>query len=250
MKTPTILLLLCVLSCSDSFASRKSDYHTLGWYNTFATIHTTGGHSLWLEYQWRRTGAITSWQQSLFRTGWQYHVRDHFSVMAGYGYIITHPYSTYMAVPHPQPEHRIFQQLSWNDSKGSLILNHRIRMEQRYLGTIRPDIHEYRLTGWNYANRVRYQLRATAPLNRKKIEDKTLYLAVLDEIFIGFGRHVNRNIFDQNRIGLFWGYQFNASFRAEAGYFNQTVQQAAMVDGQDVFQYNNGFMLNVFLTRQ
>ena len=86
--------------------------------------------------------------------------------------------------------------------------------------------------------------RVQVPLNGKEVKDKTPYLAFYDEIFIGFGENVNANIFDQNRIGLLLGYRFNKNVRIEAGYLNQTVQFGRQINSQNVFQYNNGLIIN------
>jgi len=89
-------------------------------------------------------------------------------------------------------------------------------------------------------NRIRYMPRIDVPLYKK------LYAAAYDEIFIGFGKNVGENIFDQNRIGLLLGYRFSTLFRAEAGYLNQTVQLGREIGGRNVIQYNNGLILNTY----
>ena len=82
------------------------------------------------------------------------------------------------------------------------------------------------------------------PLKGKEIKDKTPYIAIYDEVFIGFGKNVNANIFDQNRIGILFGYRFNKNVRIEGGYLNQTLQYGRQINGQNVFQNNNGVILN------
>ncbi len=247
------LISLSIATCmtSGAFAQRLSDPNTIGWYNTFGTIYTGKKHktSIWLEYQWRRENIITSWQQSLTRVGLQYHFKNNVSALLGYGYIVTFPYGDYPAGPYHIPEHRIFEQLIWNGNVGRLSLNHRLRLEQRFLGKVNQAATEYTRTDWVYLNRIRYQLRAAVPINKKKIENKTFYAAAFDEIFIGFGKNVNQNIFDQNRIGLLAGYQYNKILRGEIGVFNQTVQQGSLVAGKQVYQYNNGLMLNLYITK-
>ena len=78
----------------------------------------------------------------------------------------------------------------------------------------------------------------------KEIIDKTAYLAIYDEVFIGFGKNVNENIFDQNRVGILLGYRFNPSIRIEAGYLNQTLQLGREVNNRNVFQLNNGLIVS------
>ena len=238
------------LAFEKAYAQRLSDGNAVGWYSSFNTIYLNKKTSLWLEYQWRRDEIITGWQQSLARAGLQFHFKNDVSALAGYGYIISFPFGDYPPGPHPIPEHRIFEQLVWNGNVGRVWLNHRLRLEQRFIGKIDQNLAESDVTDWIYMNRVRYQIRATVPLNNKSMQDKTWYVVPFDEIFIGFGENVNQNIFDQNRIGLLLGMQYNKTIRAEVGYFNQTVQQGGLVAGKQVFQYNQGVMLNLYFTKR
>ena len=69
-------------------------------------------------------------------------------------------------------------------------------------------------------------------------------MRLYEEIFIGFGKNVNENIFDQNRIGILLGYRFNPIVRIEAGYLNRILQLGREVNNRNVFQQNNGIILN------
>ena len=90
--------------------------------------------------------------------------------------------------------------------------------------------------------------RMQIPIGKKKIEDKTFCAAIYDEMFIGFGKNINENIFDQNRLAILLGYSFNKKFRVEGGFFQQIVQLGREVNNRNVFQYNNGIILNSYLT--
>lgn len=244
-------VLVVFFACPTFAQNRLSDGNAIAWFNGFGTFYLDQKQhfSLYGEYQWRREGPIQHWQQSLARAGVQYHFNRNVSALLGYGYIITYPYGDYPAGPHTIPEHRIFEQLSWNDNRGRISLNHRFRLEQRFLGQVDQKADEKEVQRYNYLNRFRYQLRAQMPINRKAMSDKTWYVAAYDEIFIGFGPNVNQNIFDQNRIGLLLGYQLNKTLRLEGGFFNQTVQQAGEIQGKEVYQYNNGLIVNCYFTR-
>jgi hypothetical protein len=91
---------------------------------------------------------------------------------------------------------------------------------------------------------MRYMARLSLPLKCKETKNKSPYLVLYDEIFIGFGKNVNANVFDQNRIGILIGYRFNKNVRIEAGYLNQTLQLGRLVNGKNVFQNNNGIIIN------
>lgn len=243
-----VLFSFASLFAGNSYSqNRLRSDNTIVWLNTFHTVNINQHWAVLAEYQWRRTEGIKSWQQSLLRGGIQYKFSNGVSVLAGYGWIETFPYGDYPpAAPQPFPEHRIYEQVIWNDNIGRVQLNHRGRLEQRFLGVLNPQSDDGReITKWNYLNRLRYQLRATIPLNHSTMVDKTWYAAAFDELFIGFGKNVNANVFDQNRIGILLGYKLNKRFSLEGGYLNQTLQQPQPVGGKPVYQYNNGLILNL-----
>lgn len=244
-----IVFITATLCFGTTNAQRLKDHNNIGWYNIFGSIGLLPKTTLLVEYQRRSDDIIMRWQQSLARGAMQYRFKNGLMAAVGYGFIVTYPYGDYPAGPYHVPEHRIHEQLIWGDNIGRMSLNHRLRLEQRFVGKINQTAPEYTRTDWVYLNRIRYQLRAQMPLNKKTMEDKTWYAATFDEVFIGFGKNVNQNVFDQNRIGLLFGYQYNKMLRAEVGYLNQTLQQAALVGGKQVYQYNNGLILNVFVTK-
>ncbi|MEJ7829096.1 MAG: DUF2490 domain-containing protein [Segetibacter sp.] len=85
------------------------------------------------------------------------------------------------------------------------------------------------------------------PLKGRTIDDKTPYAAIYDEVFVGFGKNVNENVFDQNRLGLLLGYRFSFKVRIDGGFLSQIVQMPREVGGRNVFQYNNGLILATHL---
>lgn len=229
-------------------AQRVTDNNLIGWYSSYNTINIDKGFSIWLEYSWRRENVITEWQQSLARGGLQYTFKNNITATVLYAHITTYPYGNYPAGPYTIPENRITEQVSWSENKGLLSFSHRVRLEQRWLGKINQKAPEKDVTGWAYMNRLRYMGRVAVPLNKKSITHRTLYAAVFDEIFIGFGKNVGQNVFDQNRVCVTLGYQFNKMLRLEAGYLNQIVQHGGALTATPVFQYNNGPVVNLFFT--
>ncbi len=234
-----VLLLIC---CKTAYSQvRVTDNHNIGWLTTTITPKITKKLSGYVEYQYRRENWITNWQQSLLRVGLSYKFHQQATALLGYGWILTYPYGDYTiaAVPKTFHEHRLFEQLVFTGSIGKVSLTHRIRLEQRWIGKLK-SINSYKADEWVYLNRVRYMLRADVPLTKK------LYAAAYDELFIGFGKNVGENIFDQNRIGLIAGYKFNSAFRLEGGFLNQTLQLGREIGGKNLIQNNNGFIVNSY----
>lgn len=225
--------------------SRLKTSNNIGWYNYFGTIRLDPKFSIHTEYQFRRNEFITEWQQSLLRLGVNYQLNPKIQLRLGYAWIETFPYGEIPlnGMGKDFTEHRLFQMATITDKVSIVDLSHRFMLEQRWVG---------RYSNANLVNedefplfhRLRYLLRIQIPLKGKEIKDKTPYIAIFDEIFIGFGKNVNENIFDQNRVGIVLGYRFNPFLRIEAGFLNQTLQLGREVNNRNVFQQNNGFLIN------
>ena len=247
------LFLIFSISCTIALSGFAQNNRTntngqIGWYNYFGTFKLSEKLGLHTEYQWRRDDIITHWQQSLFRLGLNYQLSPRVLFRVGYAHIETWPYGEIPinGLGRNFTEHRIFQMIQLSQKEGILDFSHRFMLEQRFVGRYSSAAvtseDEFPLL-----NRMRYLVRLQAPLKGKEIKDKTAYLALYNEIFIGFGKNVNANIFDQNRIGALLGYRFNNIIRIEAGYLNQIVQFGRLVDGRNVFQNNNGIIINANL---
>jgi len=247
MKTKIILAILFLGHLQMSFAqnSRLNESNNIGWYNYFGTFKVSQKFGIHSEYQFRRTEILTERQQSLLRWGVNYQMHPQIQFRMGYAWIETFPYGEIPinGMGKDFTEHRLFQMITISDKVSIVELSHRIMLEQRWVGRYsNADLaseDEFPLL-----HRIRYMFRVQLPLSGKETKDKTPYLALYDELFIGFGTNVNENIFDQNRVGLLLGYRFSPFVRIEAGYLNQTLQLGREVNNRNVFQYNNGLIIN------
>lgn len=251
MNKKIIVFISIILLCfSDTMAqnNRLNIQENIGWYNYFGTFNVNKNFSIHSEYQFRRANYITDWQQSLLRLGINYNPINGVQIRMGYGWIETFNYGDIPlnSMGKQYTEHRLFQMLQLSNKIERFELSHRFMLEQRWVGRY-SSASLNREDEYPYLNRLRYMFRVQTALKGKEIIDKTPYFAMYDEIFMGFGKNVNQNVFDQNRIALLLGYRYNRSFRIEAGYINQTVQFGRLVNGQNVFQYNNGIILNTYL---
>ena len=101
-------------------------------------------------------------------------------------------------------EHRIYQQFITKQQFGRVAIHHRYRIEERFIEN-------------KFKMRFRYFFSCKIALNRKKMEDKTLYLSLYNELFIG-----DRDPFyDRNRSYAGLGYRFSNVMSVEFGYMNQ-----------------------------
>ncbi len=240
-----LVLLLMNLQVSLAQNNRLETTNKIGWYSYTGTFKVSEKVGIHTEYQWRRNNLIAFWQQSLLRTGLNYHVNARVLFRLGYAVAETYPYGEYPlnGLGRSFTEHRIFEMVQLSHKEGLVDFSHRFMLEQRFIGKY-SSANEYTEDEFPMSNRARYMFRLQVPLRGKEIKDKTPYIAAYDEILIGFGKNVNANVFDQNRIGVLIGYRFNKNVRIEGGYLNQTLQLGRLISGKNVFQNNNGIIIN------
>lgn len=144
---------------------------------------------------------------------------DYYEVKGGigYNYIKNHQlfagigrYGTYESKKISQEEFRLWLQYTFTQRFGRLKLDHRARAEHRFFYASQTGDH-------TEANRYRYRLSATLPLNKGKVEGETFFVNAFEELFFG-SREPN---FKRNRTFAGFGYQFNNSLSATTGYMFQ-----------------------------
>lgn len=219
---------------------RLSDRNNIGWVPLTVQARLNDKWSLHSEFQWRRVDAIHSPQQNLLRFGLTWHSQSQHRFQVGYAWILTHPYGDFpLAENGAFVEHRSYQQwfFAAEANKRGAVFNNRLRAEQRWLEVLDTNS---RFVRWNYLNRLRLMQRMQWPL---KALHPSLYAAVSNEIFIGFGRNIGLNIFDQSRLYGGLGLNLNKNVQIELGVMNQILQQGKAVNGKPVFQYNTGPLL-------
>lgn len=167
----------------------------------------------WFDLQPRFT-EDSDYEQLLVRPGVGLDVGHGASLWLGYAYINTDP-----ATRASFDEHRIWQQLLWSTKLGSLGLQSRTRLEQRFVDTGSD-------TGW----RARQFVKATYPLAFRS----QLGLAAYDELFIDlkdtdFGADGGLS---QNRLfaGFAWKLDDSGRTVVELGYLNQYINNTGRAD--------------------
>ena len=247
MKYILIALLFTCLFKLNAQNKRINTYEKIGWYNLFTSIKLNDKFGVHAEYQWRRSNYVTDWQQSLLRTGINFQLNPKILFRVGYAWIETYPYGdiTINSYGKQFTEHRIFQMIQLAHKEGRVDFTHRYMLEQRFIGKY-SSANLDKEDSYPLLNRIRYMARMQFPLKGKEMLDKTPYFAIYDELFIGFGKNVVVNVFDQNRVGALIGYRFNSKLKIESGYINQVIQFGRKIKGKNVFQFNNGFMINLY----
>ncbi len=224
--------------------TRLNTYQTIGWYNQFYTVKFHKFMSIHAEYQWRRDKIISCWQQSLLRLGVNYSITPNVLLRVGYASIETYPYGLIPinSLGKNFSEHRIYEVLQLSHNEGIVRFFHRFMMEQRFVGIYsNPNI--LKEDGFQFLNRMRYMFRVEVPTNFF-IKNNPLYVGFYDEVFIGFGKNVHSNVFDQNRLSFLLGIKHKNLYKFEIGYINQILQFGREINGYNIFQNNSGLILN------
>jgi hypothetical protein len=133
-----------------------------------------------------------------------YNFTKNFSVTGGLGTYHTYTNTGNFKQPITSNEFRTWLQLFITENFGRIYIDHRYRIEQRWLTT-------------GYKNRYRYRLNTIIPLNHRKLDDHTVFATGFDEVFF-----TNKNpYFERNRVFGGLGYRSNKHFTFQAGYINQ-----------------------------
>jgi len=249
LKTRLLLLVIFTLLITFVFAqNRIKDKHSIAWAGIFTTTKFNDKWSWHAEYQSRRVDRIKTPQQNLFRTGLNYQPNKKLLFRVGYTNAETFPYGEYPlnSLGKIYSDNRAFEMISINDKINVIDITHRFMLEQRFVGKY-SSAALTKEDGNSFVNRMRYMFRMQIPLQKKATTQHAPYLALFDEIFIGFGKNVGENVFDQNRIGILFGYKFNDLIKLEGGYLSQIVLLGREVSNKNVYQYNGGLMLNTIL---
>jgi hypothetical protein len=222
---PALLLALTAAArpATGQEVERVTGTNSNAWFVYAGTHALSPKVGLHLEAQLRRSDFLSDPLQLFVRAGVNYALADRVTATGGYAYAWSTPYGEFPA-PFAFSEHRVWEQLQLTHATGRLAWQHRYRLEQRWLAQREetPD-GGTRTSWWRYVNRFRYMARTTLPLRGATVSRGEPYLAASDEIFVGFGRHVQLNVLDQNRAYAGVGYQAGTHTRVELGYLNQWV---------------------------
>ena len=239
----------CILATAAHGQSpRLVDHNTLAWFGYMGDHQVAPKWAVHTELQWRRVNWLQTAQQVEGFLGAERELTSRLKAAGGGVYAQTHRYGDHPSVAgRPAPERRTYEELSLKTPLKRLVLTHRLRLEQRWLGA-RADQGQGDVQDWVYQNRLRYQLAGTLPLRGPALDDGEWYLTAYDEAFLGFGRHVTGNPFSENRLAGGLGYQASRRARAELLYLQQLNRHARPdpVSGRPVVELNQGLQLMLF----
>ena len=167
--------------------------------------HRWGGYA---EAQVRANGMLRQYFYHEFKAGLSFDIDPNFTVLVGAGRYSTSDYRALDAGPLII-EKRLWEQLVLTQYSKRLKLEHRYRIEQRWLN-LRGDSTAFR-------QRFRYRLNVFFPLNKRTVGPGTLFLSAYDELFLNPAGPV----FERNRLYGGIGYQPGPRLVVQLGVLNQ-----------------------------
>jgi len=205
MRMRFILIFVIVLLSKMAFSQNSK---TGNWLIYFGNQSINNKWNVWNEVQYRNYNFVGDLQQFLIRTGVGYNLsKNNNNVLLGYAYVYSENYFDKSEVKLSSEEHRIYQQFLTRQNFTPIAIQHRYRIEERFIPS---DFHI----------RFRYALSIQVPVNRSELTKNTLYLLASNEIFI-------KNTaprFDRDRIYLGLGFVINPIYRVEAGIMSQVLE--------------------------
>jgi hypothetical protein len=205
------------------------DFNRHGWYSYSGDHDVRGPWGIHFDAQWRRANVITRWQQYQLRPGLNYRRNRNQLFTVGYVFTRTYPYGEFPASA-AFPEHRMYQQALLRHPLRSVILQQRIRVEQRWVRYASNADGKY-----TYQNRFRYLLKADFPITRNQNDSPKWYLPIYNEFVIGLSPNYGARLWDQNRVFVGIGYSTGRAGNVEVGFLNQFLGQR---NGR-IFESNN-----------
>ncbi|MEZ4817996.1 MAG: DUF2490 domain-containing protein [Flavobacteriaceae bacterium] len=196
------------------------------WFMLFAKHKVSEKLSIHSEIQYRTYEFGSNLNQLLLRAGLNYHFSENATTTIGYGYIPTDATFTEIEGEKKTIEHRIYEELSLKNSLWKFSLNHRYRLEHRFL--------DNPVTGNDTQHRLRYLLRITYPVTEQ------WFLTTYDEVFI----NLQEPIFGQNRLYGAVGYKFSKDITTQVGYMKNHFT------GANFDRFQLGVWINTDLTKK
>lgn len=187
-----------------------------------------------LEVQARTNGVLHDYFYNELKAGGSFDIDPNFTLVVAGGRYATSDYQDLGAGPLNVGK-RLWEQLVLTQYSHRLKIEHRYRVEQRWL-SFRDGNSEFR-------QRFRYRFNGFLPLNHKTIVPGTFFLSAYDEIFL----NPKGPVFERNRVYGGVGYQFDQHLILQAGYVNQANYNYAAAQGQFVLQ-NTAAKNNVVLS--
>lgn len=189
--------------------------------------HATKALSVVIEGQLRAQQLANDFYYHELKAGLAYNFPKKNSVLVGFGDYKTYTFPGNFKTPLRLKEFRIWEQLVLNNNFDRFKIEHRYRIEQRWVNS-------------TFRQRFRYRFNPVVPLNHAGFVPKTLFITAFNEVFF-----TNKApYFERNRFFGGLGYQFSKLFTMQLGFIRQyDYRTSDQGSGKNFIQTN--FLFNV-----
>lgn len=208
--------------------------------SAWGTVFVNGPYKMrWglhLDAQLRSGADMNQLKTWLIRPGLQYQLNKKNILALGYAYV--HGITKTTGVSAYTPEHRLWQQWLYLQPIRRFTLQHRLRLEERFIGPTRFTEGVGIPSMSIYSTRFRYFNRLILPWTTNRPFERGLFGAIQNEFFLHMtgGDKLNGRWFDQNRFYLALGYRPAPVWDLEIGYMRRDVQTTSSLIGQHTWQ--------------
>jgi len=192
-------MMACLLMVAMVTTKAQADKELGGWYVYNGFFNISEKFELFVESQYRSFNTADDPETFFFRPFFNYNVNKQFQVGLGLEY---HNTWDYESSTDPDTEFRVTLQSMLFQNVGRVKLQHRYR-------------YEFRNFEESKAQRFRYRLQATVPLNNKTFEKGTIFANAFNEIMVDSQPDLQLS---QNRIYAGLGYQLSNLANIQVGY--------------------------------
>lgn len=205
-----------------SFPAQAQKTETGNWFIYFGNQAINSKWNWHNEVQYRNYNFAGDLEQLLLRTGIGYNLTENNNnILQGYGYILGERYLPGTEDKVRSEEHRLFQQFITKQRFGRFYLQHRYRIEERFIES-------------DFKMRYRYFLGLNVPVSKREMAKNALYFSLYNEIFL----NGNSPVFDRNRIYGALGFVINDHMKTEVGFMSQVYDRTHRKQFQIVL-FNN-----------
>ena len=198
-----------------------------GWAMSANTIKINPKILFQFDVQFRSSNNFKKPEVLIIRPVLAYMINKTTSVGVGVASVST--WKTIEEVRDQVKEFRVWQQINTVKKYGRSTIQHRIRLEERWLPVVSVANGAFKKTENNFNSRVRYLTRAVIPTKKTTQFSKGFYVAAQNEFFFNLtgASFANNKFFDQTRTYGGAGLRINKTLDIELGYMYQYVEGKA-----------------------
>jgi len=217
LKTYNRFIVLFFLVLVSTLATAQQNKFS-GWGMTLNTIKLSPTFSLVFDSQLRSSDQWKQPETFILRPGLSYVLNKNVSLTAGLALI--HNWRTIQGVRDVVSDNRFWQQLGINKQVKKAVLQHRIRLEERWIPVLKVAGNDIVKSDPKFNARFRYFTRWLSPFSKTEKLTKGMYWVAQNEFFFNAvgASHANRKLFDQSRSYAGTGYRLSKHADLELGY--------------------------------